>query len=497
MLGIPLILSTMSISHAPAASEDAQGVSEPVNNRVGPAFSDNAPNASNTQDTVQLDAEILFKTTRTMGTGEPSTTPASEPRQRSAPLPDRLASESTSSTPVGLPRAHSDFFRATLPPTINGASTPLETSSAFESLSDTAKYTQIQKKGPLRLSFTLHSSAVYDDNLTLSTANKRRGLQLGLGPALGVELGADGARTRIFSTYAGTASSFTTSPQERSYDQTFGLGANWAGSRLQMAFRSGFQSSHNSSLDAAERVGRKAFYAGSTGSYRVGGKTTADLGLDLTQSRSGSLLNSSEYRIQEFLNYEFSPKLKWGVGSAHGVVRSEASDRQTYFQALVRTVASVTGKLGFQGFTGNEWRRYDSGQPTSTLPVFGAAVVWEATGKTTVTLDTRRRSFASAALESQNYESTSTSLSAREMISPQLGASLTLGLENAHYSSARPGTLSDRSDSYRFSRLGFDRIINRTCSLDVFCETGENHSKGTQGRPFKRNRVGVSLNISF
>ena len=286
-------------------------------------------------------------------------------------------------------------------------------------------------------------------------------------------------------------------PKQRNFDQNFGLGGEWTGGRFKTALRLGIQSNHNGSLDAGARVGSTVSYAGSTVSCRLGGKTSADLGADITKVNFSSLLESREYRTQQYLNYQYSPKLQIGLGTTQGLSESESSSRQTYIQSGLKIVTQPTGKLAFNVSAGNEWRHFDSGQPSTSAPVFSAGIAWQATGKTSFSLEARRRTFASAALVSQNYQSTNLSLSANETLTSTINASVSLGMEEATYSSSSPGIEATRKDHYVFSQLGLSWALRRNCSLATFYEFSQNDSSGPQSRPFRRNRTGISLSISF
>lgn len=494
MLGIPLILGAVSLSHVPAAVEPPGEGSELASQNPPPEASEpQAPPSTN------FFPELLLKSPLPPDARQTPQSPdsASLPNSASKTDPGSSADSDFTSLSQELPSLKSNFLNTPLPTEISATAPPLDSPSLFPDFSELANYTQARRKGPFLYSLRINTSAVYDDNLSLSKANQKHGLQFSIGPSLRLQLGEDGVPLRLGATYAGAMSYFTETSQKRTYDQTLGVGSEWSGSRLQLNFRTGLQTSHNSSLDAGERTGRSVFYAGGLASYQVGGKTTAELGGDFTQTKFESLLNSSETRAQEYLNYQWSPKLQWGLGTTQGVVNSEASARQTYIQALVRIVAELSGKFGVNASAGNEWRNYESGIPSTTHPVFSAGAAWQATGKTSLTLDARRRTFASAALFAQNYESTSTSLSVHEALTASLSATLAFGLERSHYSASSPGVQSDRTDSYLFSRIGLDWIPRKNLTMGTFYEIGDNDSKGAQGHSFRRNRMGVSLNISF
>jgi hypothetical protein len=493
MLGLPLILGAISVSHAPAALEE-NGVASKLSNtnsELPPAIPVPSPAGA-------FPSEFLFKTSPDADAPLPlqdsggaqhrnhSNTKKPALRQRGAGLEAMEASAALTST---LPPS--------IPSEISTTPSPLDPSSAFTGLSDLTQQTLLRRRGALLYQIKLHTSAVYDNNVSLSQTNPRRALQLGVGPSLKVQLGEDESPARLISNYAGTASSFLDSPRERTYDQILGAASEWTGSRMQASFRGGIQNTRSSTLDAGAQVERKVYTAGATSAYQIGAKTSAELGADFTRVRFNTLLNSSEYRVQEYFNYQYSPKLHLGIGSAQGIAAAKSSPQQTYIQALGRIQTALLKKIDLNAFYGNEWRHFDSELPTTTHPVFGAGASWQATGKTSFTVDTRRHTFASAALEAQNYESTSTSFAAHETLSANLQASLTLGVESSHYSATRADVLAERRDNYRFSRVALGWLARQNCTVETFFDSGKNTAKGAQSQSFRRIRIGVSVNINF
>ncbi|MEI6873105.1 MAG: hypothetical protein WCL08_12555, partial [Verrucomicrobiota bacterium] len=87
------------------------------------------------------------------------------------------------------------------------------------------------------------------------------------------------------------------------------------------------------------------------------------------------------------------------------VLQAEGGGRQTYEQALLRVIAQPYEKLGWSAAFGNEWRYYEGGEPGTQAPVFSAGLNWKATGHTSLSLDAMRRTFSSASLTGQNYDS--------------------------------------------------------------------------------------------
>ena len=488
------MVGSLTLFHAPA-QEDGPVLNTPLT--ADPQHAANTPQTrlptSLSPPGPEPEGPLLFKTT--LPQRAPERLPPTAP-QDAAFL---NAEENLPPTPPSgiLLFNQSDFFNTPIPPELPQSFPFTEPPLPFGQRGDAATIEQLRSKGPFMGSLRINTAAVYDDSLSSKPNGKKGDIQIGIGPSARLQLGSAESDLLLGATYSGSASWLMSSPKQRAYEQNIGGGGEWTTGRLKTALRLGFQSNRNGSLDAGARVGSRVSYAGGTVSYQISAKTNAELGADVTKANFNGLLESREYRTEQYLNYQYSPKLQIGLGSTQGLAEAGSSRPQTYVQGGLRAVAQPTAKLGFMVSVGNEWRHFDSGQPGTTAPVFSTGVGWQATGKTSFSIEARRRTFASVALASQNYQSTNVALAVHETLTATLNASLSLGLEDAKYSASSPGVQSNRSDQYVFSHLGLNWLIRRNCSLGTFYEWSQNDSKGDQSQPFHRNRIGVSLSVSF
>ncbi|RFC42534.1 MAG: hypothetical protein DVB28_001841, partial [Verrucomicrobia bacterium] len=330
LLGIPLLLGTLTLSLPPVgtAQDDAAppfirlAVDTPAK-QTTEAQQESDPPQSLDSNGVEPPAALIFRTTLP---------------QRGEMLPETIPSppEEASNHPVltGVLAPNSaELLSAPIPPGLPQNFPSDSSPFLFSRLSEPQDLYQLRRKGPFLFSFNLNSSAVFDDNVSLRQSDKKSDIQIGIGPSARFQLGSDDSKLRLGANYSGTASWFMSTPKQRSFEQNLSVGGEWTGSRLKTALRLGLQSNHNGSLDAGARVGSTVSYAGATVSCRLGGKTSADLGADITKASYSSLLESREYRTQQYLNYQYSPKLQIGLGTTQGLSEAESSSRQTYLQS--------------------------------------------------------------------------------------------------------------------------------------------------------------------
>ena len=83
------------------------------------------------------------------------------------------------------------------------------------------------------------------------------------------------------------------------------------------------------------------------------------------------------------------------------------------------------------------------------------------------------------------------------MLAATVDATVAIGAERADYKATTTTVDSTRRDDFVFTRASVDWALLKICSLGIFYEFSKNLSKGTEGHPFQRNRVGLSVSLSF
>jgi hypothetical protein len=174
---------------------------------------------------------------------------------------------------------------------------------------------------------------------------------------------------------------------------------------------------------------------------------------------------------------------------------SQGGKDQTYEQALFRVIYAATEKLAFNASAGGELRQTDDGDVFS--PVFSLGAVWKPTDSTSVSLEGRRRTYASAALVGQDYEATGLTISVRQRFLQRFYLSLAAGYEHTEYIAVQPGIVANRVDDYYFIRPSFDWDLSEYFSVGLFYEHDESVSSGVGARPFTRDLFGAQFSLRY
>ncbi|MEY5026293.1 MAG: hypothetical protein RLZZ244_1821 [Verrucomicrobiota bacterium] len=364
-------------------------------------------------------------------------------------------------------------------------------------LDQTARHSLLHKQGPLSYALRLRSSLLYDDNLDLSKNNPRGDWQWSLGPQISVLAGQDASRLRLQLDYSGAAVWLQKSPHQQSYQHHAQLQTRLAADQARLLLRASADTTRTPSRDANDRSGQRVYSAGATLGYPITEKLSTEVSSDTTHSGYNTALGSREWRAQGFLNHQSTAKLKLGVGAGLGSLDPDESPSQSFHHALLRAIAEPSPKLTLDAAGGAEWRRYGDQVGESLSPVLSLGSRWQATERTSLSLEGRHRSYASASQRGQNYVSTQIALSASEQWTPALDSTLWLGYEHAAYESTTLNASADRTDRFYLGRASLQWAARRGCELGVFYEFALNDSQGSQANSFQRNRMGVSVNLSF
>jgi hypothetical protein len=345
------------------------------------------------------------------------------------------------------------------------------------------------------LNYGVFLSAVFDDNVNLSSTDKQSDILLTGGANIAIRLGNDASNLLLSGTYGINYGTYLSGTDDPVLGQSFALSALYRFTKLTLGLNVAMSYGAGGTVDTGERTNRGSYFASLTANYAFSEKLAFNLAVSGASNGFEDLLSSTDTRVNAFIDYTLTPKIKLGLGGTYGTTKAEDGGTQTSQQALIRGSYTATEKLTVNGSGGVELRQTEGGDNLS--PVFSIGAAYRPFERTTVTLDLSRQIFSSAVLAGQNYTATSVTLGVGQQLLPRLSFSIGIGYQFSDYSSAEEGVSASRRDNYLFVRSSLDWEAARWCRLGAFYEFSDSQSTGEGARPFSRNRVGLQVSLMF
>lgn len=298
----------------------------------------------------------------------------------------------------------------------------------------------------------------------------------------------------LLADYTASAVGFADHTGESSLDHEALLSAMWAPGRLRLGLETYFRALSRSEIDVGSRVRREEFGIGLSSRYDLGGKMSWDSLLGFTNTHYIGRLDSREWLIQEWINWEFSAKTTFGIGAGWGRLEVEESPTQHYLPLLARVVWKSSEKLTFSGRAGAEYRWVEEGSRWN--PIFGLGAIYDPFVNTRLELEAFREITASALLEGQNYSRTGVTMALRQTVADRLYFKLRGGYEHSDYFRVAEGDSADREEDYFFVRPSVAFDLTRWTNTEIFYQYRTNDST-REGDSFGNNQVGIEMNFAF
>lgn len=348
---------------------------------------------------------------------------------------------------------------------------------------------------PWTLNYGVFLSAIFDDNINLSSTDKQSDVLLTGGLNLSVRLGSDVSNFFLTGVYGISYGGYLNGTSDSVLGQNLGLSALYRFSKLTLGLNLGGSYGAGGTVDTAERTDTGNYFASLTANYAFSDKLAFNVAASTSSTGYENLLSSQEFRLNAFLDYTFSPKLSVGLGGGYGQMKAEEGSSQAFQQALIRASYTATAKLSVRGNFGLERTETEGG--SNVTPIFGIGMAYQPFDRTTFSMDLSRQVYTSAVLEGQDYTSTSAALAVRQQLFPRLGVAVSVGYQYSEYFGAQQGIDASRTDKYLFIRTSADWEVARWCSMGAFYEFSNSESSGEGARPFSRNRIGLQVSIMF
>ncbi len=342
----------------------------------------------------------------------------------------------------------------------------------------------------------LSVSAIYDDNITLSSNNQKRDLYWSINPTVGYQTGK---ALQVKFEYSPNILLFNSHNEFNAVDHTATATANWRGEKLTVSAVQSINRLSGPTQDVGDRTKRTVIGTGINAAYALTGRTSLDGFASQYLVDYDDKLDSKTWLVGGYANYNLTPKLKVGVGPAIGFV-DMVGPNQTFQEARGRVAYQATEKLGFDAYAGIQFRQYQSpmGAASSADGVFGLSGTWTPRQGTIISLRGYRTFEASATQANQNILITGFGASVNQQFAQRFTASLSGGYEFGDYESTVSGVTAPRQDSYFYLSPSLAMTINNWWSASIFYRYSQNDSDGGPGNfDFMAHQIGLSSTISY
>jgi Putative beta-barrel porin 2 len=356
--------------------------------------------------------------------------------------------------------------------------------------------------GPIDIRPKMDFSVLYDDNITISSTNRKADFQYTISPGVFFGLGDYLQKEANFISleYIPSLILFNHFSTFNTLDQHLRAEGQYSFARLKLGPYFEYDKTEGPNRDIGNRVSSEIYATGLLANYNLSERVSFDVDTDLTFSHYQHQIGSKELVNHDWLNYNLTPKVTVGVGMAFGALQPESGGTQNYQQGLIRARFVSTAKLTFNGNAGVEFREFPSG--TKVTPVFGLSADYQLFPGTRLSISGSRSVTNSALVGSDNYTATRVSADISQHLIGNFFLSLDVGYENDAYSqttgisTGSTAIIAQRQDNYFFIRPRLIYHLKDWADISVWYFYRDNESN-VPTSAFRDNQVALEVGLGF
>jgi hypothetical protein len=262
----------------------------------------------------------------------------------------------------------------------------------------------------------------------------------------------------------------------------------------------GFSQSYASADDPLVQTGAQtstsSYSTSLSASYRFNSVMSLDSSLNQAVSDADQFESSKSWSLMEWLNYQFWPQMTGALGAGGGYDLVGTGSDMTHENAQVRLDWRIGNKSTLSVHGGAEDRQFlGGGIPDTITPVYGAALSFQFTPRTSASLSADR-SVSPSLFLNQASDNTVLSVSMNQQLLKHFNLSLGGGYNTTHYVAAAGGVVAGRNDDYyTFSAaLSWLFLKRATASLSYQYSTDKSSLPGLS---FSSSQFGAQLGYAF
>ena len=255
---------------------------------------------------------------------------------------------------------------------------------------------------------------------------------------------------------------------------------------------------NQANVDVSGRSRLNIYDTSVNAAYGYSSKLSLSGGIQYSVSAYSNLISSQTLSGNLYADYVYSLKTVIGAGFTGGrEYVDQPTPSQDFMQFNLRTSYRYSEKFSLAGSFGAEFRKSDDQSQTDVTPIFDLSATYQPTRSLTISLAATRSQQNSAVLAGQNYQSTTFTASASQIINSRFSAGMTLGYGYSHYVSEANTVQADRDENYYTAQLSLTVNVRPDVGLRFFYLRRQNSSSGAESRSFSNNQAGVSASYQF
>jgi hypothetical protein len=256
---------------------------------------------------------------------------------------------------------------------------------------------------------------------------------------------------------------FTEHTENDSIDEFLHANALWPMGKLILGLRQDYVLQDTTIIEAGRRSWEQTIPTVLMAGYQFSEKTTAEVNLShnsVSYEQQQGLADSTDWCWDNWLNYQYSPRLNLSLGANLGILDLPSQPGQTYETPEVRARYRYGARVLLDASFGIQLRQYEGGVPSTTQPVFRLTAYYQASENSTFHLSAFRRELPSVT-SGYDYISTGASLGVQHQFGDRYFASL----EMTYYYSDYLTTSSDMPTTQQADRV--DNFIEIRPTIEV------------------------------
>ncbi len=289
---------------------------------------------------------------------------------------------------------------------------------------------------------------------------------------------------------------YTENTSENNIGQSVALSAKLPLARLTLGLAGALTMQQSAVVGTGQLVQTRTYTGAPTAKYELGARTSVEVNAKVSLQEGQGLVGNTTWGNNDWINYNSSEKLSLGLGVTFNYTTIQDSPDQTYEQALVRTVYTISEKVVLTATAGPEWRQY-SGQAPSTLnPSVAIGCSYKVREGTTVNFDAVGRIQASVDVTGQDYYATSFRLYVVQGLTDKLSLTASGGYEHDRYYAVVTGVTADQPNDLFTVGGSLNYQIRKKWTAGIFYNYRRQSGNATLNE-FTDNQAGIQTSWRY